>query len=63
MGLQMDITDEKIRELCINAYNEHIGARGLKTVFDKYFEDALYRLLLEAEDTVNKKDEEDKENV
>jgi len=59
MGIKMDISEDKIRELCSMAYNEHIGARGLKTVFDDYFEDVIYNELLKAE----KENEEEKENA
>ena len=61
MGLHLDIPDEKIRELCANAFNERIGARGLKTVFDSYFEDVLYKALSEAAEEENMKEEKQSE--
>ena len=61
MGLHLDIPDEKIRELCANAFNERIGARGLKTVFDSYFEDVMYKALSEAAKEENMKEEEQSE--
>ena len=61
MGLHLDIPDEKIRELCANAFNERIGARGLKTVFDSYFEDVMYKALSKAAEEENMKEEEQSE--
>ncbi len=45
LGCELNITEETVLNLCKEAYNEEIGARGLKTVFDRYFEKKLYSVL------------------
>ncbi len=45
LGEEQKISEEEIRKLCIEAYSEGIGARGLKTIFDKYFEEQIFKAL------------------
>ena len=53
----MKIPDNFVRTLCAEAYAEGIGARGLKTIFDRYFEGVLYSLLESADKKQKTKEE------
>lgn len=56
-GENVKIPDNVVRTLCAEAHAEGIGARGLKTIFDRYFEWVLYSLLESADKKQKAKEE------